>query len=65
MAACLDVLAERGYDDAVPWVLVGNGRARRFYEAGGWVDDGAQKAEDVAGVRVSEVRYRRSLRSAT
>jgi RimJ/RimL family protein N-acetyltransferase len=50
-----------GYDEAVLWVLDGNTRARRFYEAAGWHADGTAKREDVGGVAVTEVRYRRAL----
>jgi ribosomal protein S18 acetylase RimI-like enzyme len=52
-------LARLGFDEAVLWVLPGNARARRFYELGGWVADGARRTADVLGVTVPEVRYRR------
>jgi class 3 adenylate cyclase/MFS family permease len=42
-------------------VLPGNRRARRFYEAAGWVADGAERSAEVQGVVVPEVRYRRRL----
>jgi hypothetical protein len=42
-------------------VLPGNRRARRFYEAAGWVADGAERTAEVFGVVVAEVRYRRWL----
>jgi RimJ/RimL family protein N-acetyltransferase len=47
--------------EAVLWVLPGNRRARRFYEAAGWVADGAERSAEVQGVVVPEVRYRRRL----
>jgi hypothetical protein len=61
--------ADEGYREAILWVLAGNERARRFYEAAGWTLDGAQKTEHIggagaaagAGTTVTEVRYRRTL----
>jgi hypothetical protein len=38
-----------------------NARARRFYARAGWTADGSAKLEDIAGVPVTEVRYRRPL----
>ena len=43
------------------WVLAGNVRARRFYEAGGWRPDGTARADRVFGVAVIEARYRKTL----
>lgn len=43
------------------WVLAGNVRARRFYEAGGWRPDGTERADRVFGVAVIEARYRKTL----
>ena len=54
-------LASLGYDEAVLWVLPGNERARRFYEATGWAPDGTERVKEVLGVVVSEIRYRRAL----
>ncbi len=54
-------LASLGYSEAVLWVLPGNMRARRFYEAAGWTTDGAERTTEVLGVVVSEIRYRRGL----
>jgi GNAT superfamily N-acetyltransferase len=56
-------LARLGYQEAVLWVLPGNRRARRFYEVAGWVADGAERTDEVFGVVVAEVRYRRRLRA--
>ena len=61
MAAALDRLGEAGFDQVNLWVLDSNARARRFYEAGGWIADGAAKRDDSFGVPMTEVRYRRSL----
>ena len=61
MAAALDTLAGFDFDEATLWVLEGNDRARRFYEAGGWSADGASKVDDGLGFPIAEVRYRRAL----
>jgi len=61
----LDELVRRlgadGHTDAVLWVAPGNDRARRMYERAGWVADGAEQTEELWGVEVTSVRYRRSL----
>lgn len=54
-------LRDAGFDEAVLWVVPGNQRARRFYERNGWVDDGARRDQEVLGVAVPEMRYRRVL----
>ena len=61
MAAALSHLVEAGSTSAILWVLATNGRARRFYDAGGWKLDGAERTEHIGGAPVSEVRYRREL----
>ena len=62
MVTALDRLGEAGlFDQVILWVLDSNARARRFYEAGGWLADGAAKQDDSFGVPITEVRYRRSL----
>jgi GNAT superfamily N-acetyltransferase len=61
IAAARDALAQRGFAIAVLWVLAGNDRAQRFYRADGWAPDGAARRDDVWGVTVDEVRYRRPL----
>lgn len=61
MAAGVDALRTAGYRDAVLYVLEDNPRARRFYEREGWALDGTTKSDEFFGVRVNEVRYRRSL----
>ena len=50
------------YREATLWVLEDNPRARSFYEAHGWVLDGARKAEERWGVHAPEVRYRKRFR---
>ena len=44
MGAALARLAEAKFDQVTLWVLDSNVRARRFYEAGGWLADGARKS---------------------
>jgi GNAT superfamily N-acetyltransferase len=58
-------LARLGYEEAVLWVLPGNHRARRFYEVAAWVADGIERTDEVLGVVVAEVRYRRRLERAS
>jgi len=59
MEAATESLVEAGFKGAVLWVLDGNVRARRFYEAAGWLPDGTAKNEQRDGFNLSEVRYRR------
>jgi ribosomal protein S18 acetylase RimI-like enzyme len=54
-------LRSHGYGTATLWVLAGNERAIRFYEADGWRRDGGERTATMAGVGVAEVRYRRTL----
>ena len=61
MAAAVASLRAQGFRAATVWVLDVNVRARRFYELAGWAPDGATKDDVVAGVPVSELRYRREL----
>lgn len=60
MERTLKALADRGYREAVLWVLEDNPRARRFYEAGGWrLEHG--RSEQIGGVEARVVRYRLRL----
>jgi ribosomal protein S18 acetylase RimI-like enzyme len=43
------------------WVLTDNTHARRFYEACGFVADGAHQQIALGGARLDELRYRRGL----
>jgi GNAT superfamily N-acetyltransferase len=54
-------LIDRGFSEAVLWVLVGNERAERFYRIDGWNPDGNRRLEEVHGITVDEIRYVRSL----
>jgi proline iminopeptidase len=66
-AALLDVasgsLAAAGFTEATLWVIDSNIPARRFYEREGWWADGATRSDDERGFVLSEVRYRKALRS--
>jgi len=64
MDAAVRRLGDHGYRTAILWVLVGNERARRFYDAAGWSCDGAEKTATVGGTAtITETRYRRPLLS--
>jgi ribosomal protein S18 acetylase RimI-like enzyme len=54
-------LRELGHSVAVLWVLEDNPRARRFYEAAGWKQDGRRRPIEVFGVTVPEIRYAKTL----
>lgn len=56
-----DRLRELGYVEAVLWVVPDNQRARRLYESEGWGDDDLRRDDEVFGVVVSQMRYRRLL----
>lgn len=59
--AATDRLRELGYVKAVLWVVPDNQRARRLYESEGWSDDDLRRDDEVFGVVVSQMRYRRLL----
>lgn len=66
MQAALDAMRERGYREAILWMLEGNERAQRFYDRRGWVRDGGRRAADYPGVAFDreppiEIRFRRRL----
>lgn len=54
-----------GYVEAVLWVVPENRRARRLYESAGWRDDGMRRDDEVFGVVVPEMRYRRLLEGSS
>jgi ribosomal protein S18 acetylase RimI-like enzyme len=64
MDAALGRLGEAKFEQVRLWVLDSNVRARRFYEAGGWHADGAQKVDESRGFPVTQVRYQRTLPSS-
>jgi len=51
-------LRSAGATELVLWVFEANARARAFYQALGWLPDGARQALLVGGQRAMEVRYR-------
>jgi len=61
MSAALARLTSAGYSQATLWVLQSNARARRFYECGGWLQDGGLKCDDSLGFPLPEIRYRKHL----
>ena len=54
----VSALRSSGCREATLWVLERNGGARSFYVQAGWSADGGRKDVVVAGVPVTEVRYR-------
>jgi ribosomal protein S18 acetylase RimI-like enzyme len=56
-----EALTTAGYRSAVLWVVPQNTRARSLYESEGWIDDDSAKEQELLGVTVSEIRYRRAL----
>ncbi|CAM5492188.1 GNAT family N-acetyltransferase [Streptomyces narbonensis] len=61
LAASTEVLVTAGFRTAALWVLAGNTRGRRFYEAAGWRPDGTAVREVTGGRELEELRYRRAL----
>ena len=60
----MTALRAAGFSVATLWVLGTNDGPRRFYEALGWVPDGAAKDEQREGFTLHEVRYGRSTADA-
>jgi ribosomal protein S18 acetylase RimI-like enzyme len=56
-----EALGTAGYGSAVLWVAPQNTRARALYESEGWIDDDLAKEQELLGVTVTEIRYRRAL----
>jgi GNAT superfamily N-acetyltransferase len=61
LAHVLADLRGRGRTAVTLWVLDGNARARRFYEAAGFACDGGEKLEPFGGATLREIRYRLAL----
>jgi GNAT superfamily N-acetyltransferase len=61
LGVATDQLRELGYVEAVLWVVTDNQRARRLYESEGWRYDDSRRVDQVFGVVVSDMRYRRLL----
>ena len=56
-------LFDLGFQEAILWVLEGNVRAEHFYRRDQWAPDGAQRTDEVWGLKVNEARYRRNLQA--
>ena len=56
-----EMLIAMGYEEAVLWVVPENERARALYESEGWVADGGVSTEEILGVTVTDIRYRKPL----
>ncbi len=57
----VEAMQRAGYTTAILYVLEDNPRARRFYEREGWALDGTRKQDELLGLAVDELRYRRVL----
>ena len=53
----METMRTRGSRRAILWVLAANVRARRFYDAAGWVSDGTTDNYEIGGVGYPIVRY--------
>ena len=62
LAAATAEWRSRRVETMVLWVMEGNTRGRRFYEAMGWVADGGRQEIDLGGIAPIEVRYRLEMR---
>jgi ribosomal protein S18 acetylase RimI-like enzyme len=55
-------IAAEGYKSISLWVIVGNGRATRFYERAGLaVEPESRKSFELGGVTLEEIRYVRAV----
>lgn len=64
VSAARSRLFDLGFRNAILWVLVGNVRAERFYVTDQWTPDRVRRTDEVWGVKVDEVRYKRKLDEA-
>jgi ribosomal protein S18 acetylase RimI-like enzyme len=64
LQAATDELVHQGFKDLVLWVVPGNTRARGLYESEDWRTDGTSRDEDVFGVAVTVLQYRRPASSS-
>lgn len=62
MAASVRTMSDAGFSAATLWVLDTNVRAIAFYEAAGWLCDGATRDDVVGGAPIRDLRYRRAIR---
>lgn len=61
LAAAVEALADRGYRDALLWVLEENRRARAFYERQGFRFSGEFMEDEIGGKPLREVLYLRHI----
>jgi GNAT superfamily N-acetyltransferase len=61
LSAAESWMIERGYTDALLWVLAANTNARAFYAGRGWIDDHHEKTDVLWGAEIVEARYRKRL----
>ena len=61
MSHALELLAERGFPEAILWTLAKSPQARAFYEAHGWRATEERSESFADGVTEVVVLYRRSL----
>ncbi|MFC7753856.1 GNAT family N-acetyltransferase [Tsukamurella soli] len=61
MQRALDELVRADHAVAELWVLQGNNRAERFYDAHGWMPTGRFRREVVWGMTVGEREYRMNI----
>ncbi len=68
MQAAIEAARERGFREAILWMLEDNRRAAAFYERRGWTRDGGRRPADYPGMesatddeRPPEVRFRLAL----
>jgi ribosomal protein S18 acetylase RimI-like enzyme len=62
MAASIQTMTDAGFSAASLSVLDTNLRAIAFYEAAGWLRDGATRDDVVGGAPIRDLRYRRAVR---
>lgn len=59
LRAATAALVAKGHEEAVLWVVPQNARARSLYESEGWTADGGVRTDEVLGVTVTDIRYRK------
>ena len=64
LAAAAEWLAKSGFKEATLWTEHRNDRPLRFYQAGGWRLDGAERRRTYRGTELLELRHRLTLRDA-
>ncbi|MDY4036396.1 MAG: GNAT family N-acetyltransferase [Candidatus Pseudoscilispira sp.] len=59
LSAVVEQLEPMGYRNRFLWVLESNQRARAFYERMGFQPDGTYMDDEIGGMPVREMQYRR------